>query len=387
MSSHASSALNGSILVRRLWRCGEELRGVRVTPQDVPMVAAVPRPKRATVLLATAVAVNGCGGSDSGFERVEGAAMGTTYAVQAACPGGVPAQRLAAVLDRVDRAMSTYDETSELAMFNRAPVGVPVPVSPWLADVADAAQRVAEETGGAFDATVGPLVAFWGFGADAEALPDRTPLREARSVVGHGRLKVALSPPTLTKLAEVRVDFSAIAKGFAVDRMADVLDGASCRAYLVELGGELRAHGRAPDGGAWRVGVEAPLAFASGGLQTVLHIRDGALATSGGYRQFREPTKAEQALLPRGQTRVSHVVDPRSGLPVAHALASVTVVARSAVLADAYATALLVLGTEAGLAFAERRGIAALFVEDGEDGLQMHGTAAMGAYTTSGRLP
>ena len=231
-------------------------------------------------------------------------------------------------------------------------------------------------------------MAFWGFGADAEAvLPDRTRLREARSAVGHGRLKAALSPPTLTKLAEVRVDFSAIAKGFAVDRMADVLDGASCRAYLVELGGELRAQGEAPDGGAWRIGVEAPLAIASGGLQTVLHIRDGALATSGGYRQFREPTKAERALLPHGQTRVSHVVDPRSGLPVAHALASVTVVARSAVFADAYATALLVLGTEAGLAFAERRGIAALFVEDGEDGLEMRGTAAMEAYTTGGRLP
>ena len=352
------------------------------------MVATVLRRTTRAALFLTVAAASGCGGSEGGFERVDGAAMGTTYAVQAACPGGVPARRLAAVLDRVDRAMSTYDETSELARFNRAPVGVPVPVSPWLADVADAAQRVAEETGGAFDATVGPLVAFWGFGADAEAVPpDKARLQAARGVVGHGRLQVELSPPTLTKLAEVRVDYSAIAKGFAVDRMADVLDGASCRAYLVELGGELRAHGRAPDGGAWRVGVEAPLAFASGGLQTVLHIRDGALATSGGYRQFREPTKAEQALLPRGQTRVSHVVDPRSGLPVAHALASVTVVARSAVLADAYATALLVLGTEAGLAFAERRGIAALFVEDGEDGLQMHGTAAMGAYTTSGRLP
>ena len=353
------------------------------------MVAAVLRRTTRAALFLAVAAASGCGGSDSGFERVDGAAMGTTYAVQAACPGGAPAQRLAAVLDRIDRAMSTYDETSELARFNRAPVGVPVPVSPWLADVADAAQRVSEETGGAFDATVAPLVAFWGFGADAEAVPpDRTRLWEARSVVGHRRLKVASSPPTLTKLAEVRVDFSAIAKGFAVDRMADVLDGASCRAYLVELGGELRTRGGAPDGGAWRVGVESPRGvLASGELPTVLRVRDGALATSGGYRQFREPTKAELALLPRGQTRVSHVVDPRSGLPVAHALASVTVVARSAVLADAYATALLVLGAEAGLAFAERRGIAALFVEDGEDGLEMHVTAAMEAYTTGGRLP
>ena len=334
----------------------------------------------AAVLL-LAVAASGCGpGAEGGFERVGGTAMGTTYAVQAACAGSVPARRLVAVLERVDREMSTYDAASELSTFSRAPVRVPVPVSPWLVEVADAAQRVAEETGGAFDATAGPLVAFWGFGAEAGTQPpDEARLQAARGVVGHRRLKVERRPPTLEKLAEVRVDFSAIAKGFAIDRMADALGAASCHAYLIEFGGEVRALGRAPGGGRWRVGVEPP---SDGGTsQTVLFIEDGAVATTGDYRQFREPSAAEQALLPAGQRWISHIVDPRSGLPVGHALASVTVVAQEAMFADAYATALFVLGAEAGLAFAERRGIAALFVERGDHGLEMRRSAAMDAYT------
>lgn len=333
------------------------------------------------VALTFLVAASGCGtGPKGGFERVRGNAMGTTYAVQAACPGAVPAQRLVAVLKRVDREMSTYDAASELSAFNRVPVGVAVPISPWLGAVADAAQRVAEETGGAFDATVGPLVAFWGFGAEPATAPrDAARLRAARRVVGHRRLKVQRRPPTLVKLAKVRVDFSAIAKGFAIDRMADALDEASCSAYLIEFGGEAKAFGRAPDGGLWRVGVESP----GDGWRSpiVLRIEDDAVATAGDYRQFREPTAAEQELLPAGQTRISHIVDPRSGLPVGHALASVTVVAEEAMFADAYATALFVLGAEAGMAFAESRGIAALFVERGEHGLEMHGSAAMDAYT------
>ena len=361
---------------------GQALCGVRLVRHDVPMLDTALRcaTSLAAVLL-LAVAASGCGpGAEGGFERVGGTAMGTTYAVQAVCAGSVPARRLVAVLERVDREMSTYDAASELSTFSRAPVRVPVPVSPWLVEVADAAQRIAEETGGAFDATVGPLVAFWGFGAEAGTRPpDEARLQAARGVVGHRRLKVERRPPALEKLAEVRVDFSAIAKGFAIDRMADVLDEASCSAYLIEFGGEAKAFGRAPDSGPWRVGVESP--GDDWRSPIVLRIEDGAVATTGDYRQLREPTAAERMLLPAGQTRISHIVDPRSGLPVGHALASVTVVAEEAMFADAYATALFVLGAEAGMAFAESRGIAALFVERGEPGLEVHGSAAMDAYT------
>ena len=305
--------------------------------------------------------------------------MGTTYAVQADCPGGVPRQRIVAVLERLDGRLSTYDPQSELSAFNSGPVGVPVPVSEDLATVAGTAQRIAEETGGAFDATVAPLVALWGFGAQAAVdAPDETALRTVRASVGFRGLKVHGQPPALEKYTAVTVDFSAIAKGYAVDRIADALAESSCHAFLVELGGEARVFGPAPDGGPWRLGIDAPSdAFGDGLLAPVLLLRDAAVATSGDYRQFRAPMAAEQRLLPPEQRRVSHVVDPRSGLPVSHTLAAVTVVAESAMHADAYATALLVLGAEAGLAFAESRDLAVLFVERRGDGFELHRSTAM----------
>ena len=333
----------------------------------------------AKVLLAlcSCALAGGCG-----YEAVKGRAMGTTYAVQADCPGGVPRQRIVAVLERVDERMSTYDPQSELSAFNRAPVGVPVPVSEDLATVASAAQRIAEETGGAFDATVAPLVAFWGFGAEAAVdPPDEAGLRRARARVDFRQFKVSEQPPALEKRTAVTVDFSAIAKGYAVDRIADALAESSCRAYLVEFGGEARVFGPAPDGGPWRLGIEAPNnAFGGDRLAPVLLLRNGAVATSGDYRQFRTPTPAEQRLLPPAQRRVSHIVDPRSGLPVSHTLAAVTVVAESAISADAYATALLVLGADAGLAFAESRDLAALFVERRGDRLELHRSTAMAKH-------
>lgn len=310
-----------------------------------------------------------------GFEAVGGAAMGTTFAVQADCRHGVPQQRIVAVLDEVDGQMSTYDPDSELSKFNRAPVGVAVPVSHALAEVASAAQRVAEETGGAFDATSAPLTALWGFGAQAATdAPDAARLRAARAEVGFARLEVSSRPPVLRKRDAATLDLSAIAKGFAVDRIADVLAASSCGAYLIELGGEVRAFGAAPGGGPWRLGIDA---LGSDGLGPTLVVRNAAVATSGDYRQSRAPSAVERRLLSPRQQRISHVVDPRSGLPTAHALAAVTVLAESAMLADAYATALLVLGTERGIDFAERHGLAALFVERGGDGFALRCSTAM----------
>ena len=343
-----------------------------VRQYDIPCALA-----KALLVLCGCALAGACG-----YEAIEGRAMGTTYAVQADCPDGVPRQRIVAILEQVDGRMSTYDSQSELSVFNRAPVGVPMRVSEDLAAVASAAQRIAEETGGAFDATVAPLVAFWGFGAEAAVdPPDEAGLRRARARVDFRQLTVSEQPPALEKRAAVTVDFSAIAKGYAVDRIADALAESSCRAYLVELGGEARVFGPAPDGGPWRLGIEAPNdAFDSDRLVPVLLLRNGAVATSGDYRQFRMPTPAEQRLLPPAQRRVSHIVDPRSGLPVSHTLAAVTVVAESAISADAYATALLVLGADAGLAFAESRDLAALFVERRGDRLELHRSTAMAKH-------
>ena len=249
------------------------------------------------------------------------------------------------------------------------------------------ARRVADQTGGALDVTVAPLVALWGFGAGAsETDPRGADVRRALAEVGYRRLEHRFDPPTLKKLAPLTLDFSAIGKGYAVDRLAEVLDDASCSAYLVELGGEIRVFGHSPAGGAWRLAVESP---AGGELPDRLTLREGGVATSGDYRQhLPAPVAAGEAGEDRGG-RVSHIIDPRTGFPVAHRLAGVTVVAETALLADAYATALMVLGDEAGLAFAERHGVAALFVSRSASGLAVNRSSAMGAYLNldPGRMP
>ncbi len=302
-----------------------------------------------------------------GYDVLAGRAFGTTYSIQADCPNGIPQHLILAELAQIDRQMSTFNAASELSNFNRVPVGEEVPVSPALAEVATAAQLVAVQTGGAFDATVAPLVALWGFGADAaHRPPTEAQLAEALHRVGYERLEARLDPPTLKKAAPLTLDLSAIAKGYAVDRLATVLADGSCRAYLIELGGEMRVFGSSPGGAPWRVGIDSP---EGGQLPQVLALRGGAVATSGDYRQRRDQ--------PASSAGAAHIIDPRTGRPIAHRLASVTVVAEQALYADAYATALIVLGEAAGMDFAERHGLAALFIVRTPSGLLVQHTPAL----------
>ena len=299
---------------------------------------------------------------------VTGNAMGTTYAVQAQCAERVPAERIATVVADVEQRMSTYQPESELSRFNRTPVGQPVAVSAPLYEVTATALRLAEETGGALDPTVAPLVALWGFGANASAtLPTAGAIQAARAEVGYRQLALGQALATFTKKGPLTLDLSSVAKGYAVDQVAETLAASGCASYLVELGGELRVAGGRPGGRPWRIGVESP----SGGEPAVmLTVREGAIATAGDYRQVRQ----------MAGRRVSHVIDPRSGHPVAHGLASVTVVAPTALAADGYATALLVLGPEAGMRLAERLRLAALFVMGPQGGGELSKTAAMAPY-------
>ncbi len=300
--------------------------------------------------------------------QVTGQSMGTTYAIEADCPHGIPAARVEQVLDRVNRLMSTYDPDSELSEFNRHRVGEAKAVSAETVEVVAAARQVAEQTAGAFDPTVAPLVALWGFGAEAaDGSPTEAELRAAAETVDYRRVEHGNAPPTLRKLAPVTLDLSAIAKGYAVDRLAKVLDESGCPAYLVELGGEIRTKGTAPGGGAWRVGVDAPTGR---GFASTIALRDDGLATSGDYRQYRE----------RDGVRLSHVIDPRSGQPIRHDLASVTVVRGQAMYADAYATALLVMGEVEGRRFAEDIGLAALFIVRRGEGFEVVHSSPMREY-------
>lgn len=280
--------------------------------------------------------------------------MGTYYRVHTRAPAAPGLQdRVFARLHAVDYYMSTWRDESELSQFNASTHTDWQPLSDFTLDVVAAAQAVSAATGGAFDATVGPLVDLWGFGAASAQAPGTPPdpaaWQRTRASTGYGLLELDRSRGAARKRhAEVRLDLSGIAKGFAVDRVAELLDAEGHQAYLVDVGGELRARGTKADNSPWTVGIENPSkrvreAYAA------LTLSDQSVATSGNYRHFVDV----------GDKRYSHIIDPRSGEPVNHELTSVTVLADSTLMADAWSTALMILGPTEGLRVANENGIAA----------------------------
>ncbi len=321
------------------------------------------------LFVALLIIASGCE-APAEYHHYHGATMGTQYRITANCPVDASAA-VARELRVVNSDMSTYLVDSTISKFNRAPVGTWLPVSPSLIKVIQAAAELSKASGGAFDVTVGPLVNLWGFGPNVvrSPPPDHEAIAQARSEVGYARLLVRQEPPGLSKTHELYVDLSAIAKGYGVDRLSEVLDDARCPDYLIDIGGEVRARGTNAAGEDWRIGIEVPDSNRLGSIQRVLSLSDEAVATSGDYRNFFEE---------RGQ-RYSHTIDPRTGYPVTHDLASVTVIHESAMWADGYATALNVLGPERGLEFATDHELAALFVVRTENGFEERYTPAMRA--------
>lgn len=304
--------------------------------------------------------------------------MGTVYNVRLTrLPGGFELAEVAALVDaellQVNAAMSTYDPQSELSRFNTQASTEWFRVSRSLASIVAEAQRIAELSEGAFDITAGPLVDLWGFGPERgrQAPPAESELKAARAQVGHHLLLVRTDPPALKKQqGDLRADLSAIAKGHGVDRVALRLEDLGIRNYLVEIGGEVRALGRRADGKPWQIGVERPGGQGQA-VRQILPLTGGALATSGDYRNF----------FSNAGRRYSHIIDPRNGQPIAHALAAVTVFAPDCASADAWATALSVLGPEAGLALAEQLQLAAMFVlRDGENFTDLRSRAFDSAF-------
>ncbi|MBW2268958.1 MAG: FAD:protein FMN transferase [Deltaproteobacteria bacterium] len=302
------------------------------------------------------------------YFHIGGSAMGTTWSVKVAHAGLDGARERAAVdaasssIERVEALMSTWRADSELVRLNAQPGGVAFPLAAETFRVFEIAQGVSALSGGAFDVTVSPLVAAWGFGAGARALeptpPSPAELRALRARVGYTKLALDRVAGTLTKQADgVECDLSAVAKGFAVDEVARALLALGLDNFLVEIGGELRGAGVRLDGEAWRVAIEEPDAVGRR-VHRVVALRDAAMATSGDYRNYYES---------EGR-RVSHTIDPRSGEPIRHRLASVTVIHSEAAEADALATALNVLGPEAGYTLATRQGLAAYFLIRNADG-------------------
>lgn len=283
--------------------------------------------------------------------------MGTTWTVRLDNPSMIPLEAVSAAigaeLDRVVAQMSNWEPGSSLSRFNEAVAGSRHVLEPEFAEVLACALDWAARSGGAVDPTVGPLVALWGFGSHARplsALPSAAELAEARARVGWERLHFDRATRTLAQPGGVWLDFSGIAKGFAVDQVASALRALGLSDFLVEIGGELRGVGHRPGGLPWQVAVEA-------GPRTVRVALSGlSIATSGNRWHVREQD---------GQ-RWSHTIDPRSGEPARHALSSVTVLHPECMHADALSTILTVLGPEDGFAFAQRHAVAALFVATGD---------------------
>lgn len=321
---------------------------------------------------AAAAAIWGCTPwlSSKRIVAAGGEAMGTTWSAKIVAPDrGWDRDRLAATvqgaLDFVDVAMSTYKPYSEVSRFNLYPPRQWFSFSPQAFKVIEAGVEISALSGGAFDITVGPLVDAYGFGAAGRvtAPPDAAALAAALAAVGSDKLSLDRARHRVLKThAGTRIDLSAIAKGFAVDYAVQALRSAGVTSMIVEVGGEVWAEGRKPDGTAWTVGLEAP--SPEGPVVARALPLDGAgMATSGDYRNFYGD----------GDARITHIIDPRTGRSVQRPLAAVTVVASDTMTADAWATALMVLGLDAGLETAERLRLRARFVvADPEGGYTEH---------------
>lgn len=312
-------------------------------------------------LVLIALFLGACGEKNETLLQLEqsGSTMGTTFSVSIALPSGQAASfglegEIIQALARIEQSMSTYIADSELSRFNESASTDWQSVSAELCAAIEQSLQLGDLTNGAFDITVGPLVNLWGFGPDGviQQPPAKADLDDALKHTGYGKLDSDCANSSLRKTdASLYVDLSAYAKGFAVDRLAELLNQNRIDNYLVEIGGEIRAQGHNSGGDSWRIAIEKP-ADTNRSVQTIIELANKAVATSGDYRNFFEYEN----------NRYSHTIDPRTGHPVKHQLASVSVVTGQAAWADALATAMLVMGPIEGPKFAERNTISALFL-------------------------
>ncbi len=309
----------------------------------------------------------------SRLQKLAGRTMGTTWSLAFDNPAMHPHDAVLATvnetLGKVIAQMSTWDAASDISRYNRAQAGSRHVVPDDFARVLGCALQWAEASGGAIDPTVGSLVALWGFGAHARAIsaePSAAALADAKSRTGWKRLAFAPDARTITQPGGLSLDFSGVAKGFAVDQVAETLLTLGLRDFLVEIGGELRGVGVRPGGQAWRVRID----IADDALPPVA-LTGMSIATSGDRWHVHE----------QGGRCWSHTIDPRNGKPLPATLASVTALHPQCMHADALATALMVLGATDGPAFAERHRIAAVFVRRNGETQQVLATKAWRALS------
>ena len=293
--------------------------------------------------------------------KLDGPTMGTTWSLQIADKISEAKERdLSAFihheLSALEDELSHWKTDSDLSRWNRSTDTEWQSVSRSLAKTVAIAQRIGQETDGALDVTAGPLIQLWGFGPSSShaRIPTDEEIAEALKLVGASHLEVETLSPSLKKdQPSVQINVASVTEGYAMDELILMLKAEGLKNFLLEIGGEVAAVGHAPEGGPWQVGIQAPDG-AKGETLEKLPLMDTCIATSGSYRHRYEKD---------GRT-YSHLIDSRTGRPIEHKLVSVSVIHPQCVLADGYATALMVLGPVEGRKVAQRLGLRVIWLEE-----------------------
>ena len=306
-------------------------------------------------LVSVVVVLVACGNGDS-LESFGGPTMGSTYSIKYVRRAGLPAAadvrvEVEKILADIDRQLSTYRSDSDIERFNDLPANRCQKMPASILKLIRVGEQLSEQSEGSYDLTVEPLLNLWGFGPQGreEKVPAEQALAQARQRVGYQHLRI--EGDQLCKDAAVEVDFNSIAAGYAVDTIAARLEALGIHDYLAEATGELKAAGKKLDGSPWRIALEEPRDDQQV-AERVVAVDGFGLSTSGDYRNYFE----------QDGRRYSHTFDARTGAPVSHSLASVTVIHPSALMADGLSTLLLILGPERGWDYAEKHDIGAFFV-------------------------
>jgi len=300
----------------------------------------------------------GCESNEPTAIVFSGQTMGTSYHIKVIDEEPVPAEALQQEVDQllveVNEQFSTYIASSEVSKFNTYKGDDWYSLTAGFISLTEQALQISRLTAGAYDITVGPLVNLWGFGPgfSESDVPKNEDIQRALSHIGYQNLAIDVANNGLKKSnPDLYIDFSSIAKGHGVDRVAQLIEAKGYHNYMVEIGGEMRVSGVNAEHTKWRIAVEKPDSTTRA-IQRVIKLSNTAIATSGDYRNF---------FVKDGQ-RFSHTLDPVSGRPVQHTLASVTVLAPSSAIADAWATAFMVLGSKKGYDLAMENKLAVLFL-------------------------
>ena len=292
--------------------------------------------------------------------QLNGQTMGTSYNITIIDnPQDLSASRLKHLVENelaaINNQMSNWNSNSEITLINKNSSDKVIPISQQLLEVLTAANEIHDKSDGSFDITSAPIINLWGFGPNNanKTVPSQKEIDKALNLVGQADLiRITNNPSTLVKQKKgVLINLSAIAKGYGIDRVASLLEMYDIKRFLVEIGGDLIASGTNRHGKPWSIGIEFPN-YERRTVQSIVKVDDLAMATSGNYKNFFK----------KDGIQYSHIIDPKTGSPIQHNTVSVTVLTKSAMFADGWATAMLAMGIENGMRMANKYGIAVFFI-------------------------